>query len=113
MKISIESSEKKVLDYIEDHSDEVVNFVRGIIKFKTLNPEKAGDPIYESNECQKFIQKELDRAGLESELYEPDIELFEKKYKGTPNYIANRVFGLKGRPQLWSRLRGTGGGKSM
>ncbi len=111
--ISVNATERKVLDYIEIHRDEIVDFVRGLIKYKTYNPQNPGDPVYETKECQEFIDRKLREMGLETELYEPDMEAIDKKYKGTPNYIPNRIFCLKDRPQLWSRLKGSGGGKSM
>lgn len=109
----MDPDEVKVLKYIDDNADQMIDFVRKLIKFKTYNPEKPGDPIYEDKECQEFIEKKLTEMGMETELYEPDLELLDKKYKGTPNFISNRVACLKGRPQLWSRLQGTGGGRSM
>ncbi|WP_455367804.1 M20 family metallopeptidase [[Eubacterium] cellulosolvens] len=109
----VDSDEKKVIECIDAHSDEIVEFIRELIKFKTYNPEKPGNQVYETKECQEFIMKKLHDMQMETELYEPDVESLEKKYRGTLNYIPNRAFCLKDRPQLWSRLRGTGGGKSM
>ncbi len=108
-----DSPEKKVLDYIDAHGDEIADFVKNLVKYKTYNPEKPGDSIYQNNECQDYIEKKLQEIGMETELYEPDLNALEKKYKGTPNYVPDRLFALEGRPQLWSRLKGSGGGKSM
>lgn len=105
------SGKQTVLAWIEDHQEEVIDFLSQIIQRNSTNPwfvdykESLGE-----QEVQEYIGDFLKTLGLDVKLWEPNAEEL-KQYEGKPGYFEGRSF--KGRPNLYGKLAGQGGGRSI
>jgi acetylornithine deacetylase len=84
----------------------VPGILRRMVSFDTVIVEHF-DPPHEDAEHQEFLAGYLRDLGLEVELFEPDLAEFDHH----PMYRPGQTF--SGRPILWARLPGRGGGRSL
>src|SRR5690348_13336425 len=85
---------------------DVVPILREMVGFNTTIAEHDDAPRDDAAH-QQFVASYLRDLGAEVELFEPGVEEFREH----PLYRPNQTF--EGRPVLWARLAGTGGGRSL
>jgi len=85
---------------------EVVPLVQQMVRFDTTIVEHD-DEARQDGEHQAFVAAYLRDLGAEVELFEPAVD----EFSGHPMFRPNQTF--KGRPILWARIPGTGGGRSL
>ena len=90
----------RVIQWIDREGDQIVEFLRDLIKFPSVTGEEG--------EIQQFIARKLKKMGLAVDVWEPDLEALKRH----PAYVAGSQ-GYKGRPNVVGILRGAGGGKSL
>jgi acetylornithine deacetylase len=102
---------QRVLDYIDEHREDVIEYLRQLIRVPSVNPWFHDDPG-PSNEdlVQDLIAARLTPLGATVDRWEPDA-LHLAKYEGKPGYYPGRDF--TGRPNQAVVLKGTGRGRSM
>ena len=111
----MKANKQKVLQWIDDNQDQIVAFLRDLIKIPSVNPwfeeGEAGDKsVCHEGDAQRYIRAHMESLGAEIDMWEPDVEHL-RKYEGQPNFYDFHVF--TDRPNLAARLKGTGGGKSV
>ena len=79
----METAEKRVTDYIEDHKEELYNFVSKLVQIDSQNQISAGG---EEN-CKTVIFSEFEKLGLKAEMYYPDQV---EGIKNCPDYLEGR-----------------------
>jgi acetylornithine deacetylase len=90
----------RVVDWIDDHRDELVGFLQTLVRIPSVTGEEKA--------IQQYIAAELEAMGLAVDVWEPDWE----SLKTHPAYVAvNR--GYDGRPNVVGTLQGSGGGRSL
>lgn len=104
-------SHLRVIEWIDGHREEVVEFLQELIQIPSVNPwfNPKGEESREA-EVQEAIGKRMKGLGAEVKSWEPNAEELSK-YKGRPGYYADHKF--EGRPNQVAVLRGLGGGKSL
>lgn len=103
---------ERVLKAIDAGKDDIVGFLRDLIRIKSVNPVFVDSKPMEERECQEFIADYLRRYGfIDIDMWEPDPVALREKYLGYPGYTENREF--RNRPNLVARLPGVGGGRSL
>lgn len=85
---------------------EAVRLACELVRFDTTIREHD-DPARDDRAHQEFVASYLRDLGAEVELFEPATEEFAHY----PMYRVNQTF--EGRPILWARLPGRGGGRSL
>lgn len=85
---------------------EVVPLLRELVGFNTTISEHT-DPARDDTAHQEFIASYLRDLGAEVELFEPAVSEFENHPLARPGQT------FEGRPILWARLPGSGGGRSL
>jgi acetylornithine deacetylase len=97
-----------IIDYVEAHRQEVVDFLVTLIRTRPVNPYFVpGQDLSEAG-AQRVIRSKLEDLGLEVLEIPVDFELLQD-YKGLPGYmpgITDQV-SFEGRPNLLARLPGT------
>jgi len=127
----LNQQEKQLIQWIDDHRDEIVEFWRDLIRIPSLTGEEG--------EGQKFVEKKMREIGLDVDVWEPDVkELFEKfpdiaQYptRWEPEYDfvlrfpeictyeqymesgAHEFLNYKDRPNVVGTMKGSGGGRSL
>ena len=84
---------------------EVVPILREMVSHDTTIGEHD-DPARGDRAHQDFVAGYLRELGAEVELFEPELD----EFSAHPMYRPNQTF--DGRPIVWARLPGTGGGRS-
>ena len=85
---------------------EVVPLLQQMVALDTTIAEHD-DPPKQEREHQELLAAYLRDLGAEVELFEPALE----EYRARPMYRPNQTF--EGRPILWARIPGSGGGRSL
>lgn len=93
-------TEKAVLDFIDSRREEIVRFLKQLVSF----PSVTGDEF----EIQQFVAGTLREAGLQVDMWEPDLEAL----KTHPAYVPVER-GYENRPNVVGLYKGKGGGKSL
>jgi acetylornithine deacetylase len=102
----------RVFERIDARAPEIIEFLRGLVRIRSVNPVFLTSQPLEERQCQEFIAAELKQIGFQKfDFWEPDPEALRNKYLGKPGYTANRKF--ENRPNLYALLPGSGGGKSI
>lgn len=99
---------KKVMDYIEAHSQDVVDFLVSLIRTRPVNPYFVPGKNLSEAGAQRVLRSKLEELGLEVYEIPVDFKLLED-YRGLPGYtpgITDAV-SFEGRPNLLARLPGT------
>lgn len=88
-----------------------VRILRDLVRIPSANPWFGGPPeISGELAVQEWLAGRLRAMGAQVTLQEPDPAAL-RPYSDWPGYYADRDF--SGRPNLWARLKGTGGGRSL
>ena len=95
------SNEEKVLNYIDDHKDEIIGFMQRLIQTKSITGDESA--------IAALMAEESERDGLEVELVEPAENRVSvvARYKGTtgkPNVMMYTHYDVvpPGDPETWS-----------
>lgn len=86
-------SKEKVLSLIDARREEIIDFLGDYIRHKSTNPDLAGKPLNEEEECQKWLKGCFENFGFFKKIDYWEVE------KGRPNIAA-----------IWE---GNGGGNSL
>lgn len=99
--LTMESNkEQRVIEFIEQRQDAVIEFLRKLVSFPSVTGEEL--------EIQRFIANKLKSMGLEVDMWEPDHEALKRH----PAYVhAER--GYANRPNVIGTYKGSGKGKSI
>lgn len=105
------SIKEAVYTWIDKNQDEVVTFLQKLIKEPSVNPYFDEEKDYmQEGRAQEVLKEYLEEMGMEAEYSYPNAQELSK-YEGKPGYYADHTF--EDRPNLFAKLKGTGGGKSM
>ncbi len=97
--------EERVVTAVRDGEEELVALVSDLVALDTT-ARNVGDPPRQEVELQELLERRLEAAGAETDLWEPEPT-------GTGNRFVPDGLDFAGRPQLAARLRGAGGGRSL
>ena len=102
--------ERKVLDLIDQNREEIIEYLRKLINFKTITPDKGfkaeGDDY---KDLQDFIRMTLEELNFDIDMWEIDSsELI--KFPGSGIWPDRDLSNM---PVLVGKLGGTGQGKSF
>lgn len=96
---------------IERDPERPVRILRDLVRIPSVNPWFAGSPeMTGESAVQEWLAARLRALGAQVTLQNPDPVAL-REYSDWPGYYAGRDF--SGRPNLWARLKGTGGGRSL
>lgn len=105
------SIKEKVYSWIEENQDEVVGLLQKLVREPSVTPYFDEEEQYVGEGgAQAALKEYLENMGMETEYCFPDAEKLAK-YKGKAGYYADHTF--EGRPDLFGKLKGTGGGRSI
>lgn len=93
---------KKVENHIDEKKEDIINFLRELIKFPSITND-------EGSEVQNFIMKKLKELDFNVDIWEPDIEELKKH----PGFAPVKNESYKNRPNLVGVHKGLGGGRSL
>ena len=99
------NSKEKVLELIDEHRESSIEFLKTLVKHRSLIEEPCKD-------VQTIIAKRFQEIGLEVDMYEPDIEAL-KKYKWFKIPLSYYPDGFKDMPNVIGKATGSGDGKSI
>ncbi len=99
---SVDIVRKKVMDYLEQHKDELFELLSELLKIDTQNFSSYGN----EEAGQMFFNEYCHRYGFETEFYYPDSVAGLTEHEG---YLKGR--GTDKRPNVTAVLRGNGGQK--
>ena len=104
-------TQKAVLEWIDAHREEVIEFLQELIRIPSVNPwfEPMAEESREA-EVQELIGARMAALGAEVTRWEPSAEEL-KEYAGRPGYYPDHKF--EGRPNQAAVLKGVGGGRSL
>ena len=131
MESDMDKIEQQLLQYVDDHKEEMIKFLGDLVKINSITG-------YEK-EAQEFVRKKMDEIGAETEFLEPDLkQMFEKfpevaqlpsigeegldmplmtddkfTYEQIMASPFDRLKSYKDRPDVIGRIKGTGGGRSL
>jgi acetylornithine deacetylase len=100
----------EILAAVERRGDTIVDLVRELVRFRSVNPVFSDSVPSEEGRLQEFLAERLRALGFEVDLFEPDPVALAR-YRGRPGFQERRRF--EGRPNLAARLHGSGGGRSV
>jgi len=92
--------ELNLLQEIEKGRNEIIEFLRKLIRFPSVTGQEK--------DIQEFISSELESMGLKIDMFEPDVD----KLKKSPYYEKIKI-GYEGRPNVVGIYKGSGGGRSL
>jgi acetylornithine deacetylase len=104
--VSLSELERGVCEAIESGRHELVTLASTLVGFDTT-ARNPGDPAREEVALQEHLESVMRDAGAEADLFEPDAD----ELAGMP--LVPPGLDFDGRPQLISKLRGAGGGRSL
>lgn len=102
--------ESKVLDLIDENREEIIEFLRRLISFKTVTPQdgaKAQGDDY--RDLQNYVGKTLKELNFSIEMWEAD----SSELKGFPGSGVIESRDLSNMPVLVGKLEGNGKAKSL
>ncbi len=106
----VSDNEQKVLDLIDERQQEVIDFLRSLLAFKTITPD---DEVVEHDEFtrhQEFVKASLEEIGFgEFDLWEVDAAALEDR----PGYGVAADRDLRNMPVLVGKMAGAGKGKNL
>ncbi len=106
------TAHEKVAKVVEEEREGIIEYLRDLVRIKSINPVFIESEPVEERQCQEFLAESLREIGFtEIDMWEPDAAELRRKYQGKPGYTENRKF--ENRPNLVGRLPGSGGGRSM
>lgn len=100
-----------VYQWIEENKQEVVGLLQALIEVPSVNPYFDEEDVYKKEGlAQEVLKVYLEDMGMKTEFTYPDAEKLAE-YEGKAGYYADHTF--ENRPNLFAKLEGCGGGKSM
>jgi acetylornithine deacetylase len=96
--------EQKLCDYVEQHSDRLVQILQDLVRIPSENTAPSGT----EQDCQRYISTLLSTLGWNPLLYSMDDVPGLREH---PWFLAGREYA--DRPNLGARLNGEGGGRSL
>lgn len=102
------SAERAVLEAIDEHAEGLVLLTSDLIGFDTTVRGDADEPARDEAALQEALAERLDRAGAETELWEPERGSLDRWSRQVPEGLS-----FAGRPQLVARFPGSGDGRSL
>ena len=105
----LSEKERKVLDLIDENKDEITEYLRKLISFKTVTPLpgcKAESDDYK--QLQKLVYQTLKELGFDIEMWETDVSQLKSFPKS-----GIRPRDLSNMPLLVGTRKGSGNGKSL
>jgi len=106
----IEAREQQVLDLIDANQQEIIDFLRALLAFKTITPGAQPIEHAEFIRHQAFIKQTLTDLGFrEIDVWEADAA----KLGEVPGTGVDKHRDLRNMPILVGRLPGAGGGRSL
>jgi len=95
---------RTICDYVDTHQDRLTEIIRDLVRIPSENKPPHGD----ERKCQEYAANFLRAQGWDADLYELSEApgLFEH-----PLYCSGRDY--KNRPNVGSRRKGAGGGRSL
>jgi acetylornithine deacetylase len=106
----IEAREQQVLDLIDANQQEVIDFLRELLAFKTITPDAQPIEHDEFIRHQAFVKQTLTDLGFqEIDIWEADAT----KLGAEPGSGVDKSRDLRNMPILVGRLPGAGGGRSL
>jgi acetylornithine deacetylase len=100
----------EILAAVERRGNAVVDLLRELVRFRSVNPVFPDSVPSEEGRLQEFLAERLRALGFEVDLFEPDPVALAR-YRGRPGFQEGRRF--EGRPNLAARLQGSGDGRSV
>lgn len=105
------NKQKRLLDWIDAHRDEIIGVLQDLIRIPSVNPWFFDQPApSKEKDVQAYIAERMSRLGAAVDMWEPDAARLAK-YEGMAGYYPGRDF--TGRPNLAARFPGSGDGKSL
>ncbi|MCO7174823.1 ArgE/DapE family deacylase [Sporolactobacillus kofuensis] len=106
------SEKEKVMSWIDEHEQAIIEALQDIIKIPSVNPWFTDDQtITKEGEVQNYIASRLSKIGASINKWEPDPAKLAK-FKDKPGYYADHKF--ENRPNLAATFKGTSdSGKSI
>ena len=102
---------KKVLREIESAREDIIDFTKKLVQFKSVNRFLAVNKVKsEERICQEFMAEKLAELGMKVDLWEHDPNTLVKYGR---RYTLNPRDSYQDRPNLVGVLSGKGGGKSL
>jgi acetylornithine deacetylase len=98
--------ELQVLGEIAERRDRIVELAMRLIAFDT-NARRRSEPPRDEAALQAYLADRLQRAGADTELWEPDASAIGGERQVPPGLR------FEGRPQLLARFPGSGDGRSL
>lgn len=92
--------EQKVVEAIDRNGEEIIGFLKQLIRFRSLTGQEK--------EIQDFLEMNLRKGGLETDLFEIDVKTLSHEALYAPPPLP-----YEGRPNLVAVRRGLGGGRSL
>jgi acetylornithine deacetylase len=102
----LSDAERRVCDHIAAAEDELVQLASSLIAFDTT-ARNPGDPPRQERALQEYLGGRLRAIGASVDVFEPDAGAMEGKPLVPPG------LDFVGRPQLISRMPGSGEGRSL
>lgn len=110
-KVNMVTQKEKVYRWIDGHQEIITELLKNLLRIPSVTPYFDEDKVYmKEGEAQSFLKSYLEEMGMETEFTYPDAQKL-KAYEGKPGYYADHTF--ENRPNLYGRLKGQGGGKSI
>lgn len=102
---------EKVDNWVEEHKEEVIQYLRDLVKIPSINPWFFDYQEYTTEKgVQEFIGESLEKLGFDVKLWEVDTDNL-RQYTGMPGYYEGRP--MHDRPNLCAVKKGTGNGRSI
>jgi len=106
----IDAREQRVLELIDANQQEVIDFLRTLLAFRTVTPSSKSVEHDEFIRHQAFVRENLVELGFrEIDVWEADAA----KLDAPPGSGVNKSRDLRNMPILVGRLPGVGGGRSL
>ncbi len=105
------TKKEQVYAWIDEHEEEITSLLQDLVRIPTVTPYFDEEEKYmKEGEAQNYLKAYLESMGMETELTYPDAAEL-KQYEGKAGYYADHTF--ENRPNLYGRLKGKGGGRSL
>lgn len=102
--LNSDTVEQKVMNWIRENQDQLVSLTQDLVRIPSVSGEELA--------VQKRLHQELERLGLDSEMFYPDESVLrkDKDFFETTSFVKH---GYDDRPNVGGLLKGTGGGRSL
>ena len=106
----LSEKEKRVFQLIDENKDELIEYLRKLISFKTVTPASGGKAEgVDYRKLQEFVYKTLEEMGFTLDMWEVDASTLEN----FPGSGLDPERDLSNMPVVVGELKGSGKGKSL